>query len=106
MKLDKTTLSSIDFHSHLKARMSQRGVTANEVEGTLRDGWQAKDAKSGTEGKVFVFPYNAEWEGKTFAEKEVTVYYKFTGDKLVVLTVKARYGENFLKGGGEGANRI
>jgi len=86
--------------------MLQRGVSREEVERTLRDGWQARDAKEGTAGKVFVFPYNADWEGKRFAEKEVTVYYKLIGGKLVVLTVKARYGESFLKGGGDSANRI
>jgi hypothetical protein len=106
MNLDKINLSAIDFHPHLRARMFQRGVTRDEVERTLRDGWQAKDPKAGTAGKIFIFQYNADWEGKRFAEKEVTVYYKFAGGKLVVLTVKARYGEGFLKGGGEGANRI
>ena len=54
--------------------MLQRGVTKEEVQRTLDEGWEADDAKVGTAGKVFVFPYNAEWEGKTFAEKEVTVY--------------------------------
>jgi hypothetical protein len=82
MNLDKINLSAIDFHPHLR------------------------DAKAGTTGKVFVFPYDADWEGKCFAEKEVTVYYKRVNGELVVLTVKARYGESFLKGGGEGANRI
>jgi len=106
MNLDNIELSAIDFHPHLRARMFQRGVTSDEVERTLRDGWQARDAKAGTSGKIFIFQYNADWEGKRFAEKEVTVYYKFVRGKLVVLTVKARYGESFLKGGGEGANRI
>jgi hypothetical protein len=106
MKINKVELSATDFHPHLRARMLQRGVPREEVERTLRDGWQARDAKAGTAGKVFIFPYNADWEGKRFAEKEVTVYYKFVGGQLVVLTVKARYGESFLKGGGEGANRI
>jgi hypothetical protein len=99
-------LAPSDYHPHLEARMSQRGVTKEEVETTLDKGWEAGDAKAGTTGKVFVFPYDADWEGKCFAEKEVTVYYKRVNGELVVLTVKARYGESFLKGGGEGANRI
>jgi len=106
MNLNKIELLATDFHPHLKARMFQRGVTTEEVETTLRDGWQAKDAKAGTAGKVFVFAHNGEWEGKKFAEKEVTVYYKFIRGKLVLLTVKARYGDSFLKGGGGCANRI
>jgi len=99
-------LSSSDYHPHLEARMSQRGVTKEEVETTLDKGWEADDAKAGTTGKVFVFPYDADWEGKCFAEKEVTVYYKLIGGKAVLLTVKARYGKSFPRGGGGDANRV
>jgi hypothetical protein len=45
-----------------------------------------------------VFPYHAEWEGQLYKEKEVTVYYKILGSQLVLLTVKARYGKDFLRG--------
>jgi hypothetical protein len=86
--------------------MSRRGVTKEEVETTLDQWWEADDAKIGTAGKVFVFPYNADWEGKRFEEKEVTVYYKFIGGKDVLLTVKARYGKSFPRGGGGDANRV
>jgi len=100
MNIDKTKLTVSDFHPHLEARMTQRGVTKEELQTTLVKGWPADDAKAGTAGKVFVFPYNAEWLGKTFAEKEVTVYYKLIGGKVVLLTVKVRYGNSFPKGGG------
>lgn len=82
--------------------MQQRGVSLEEIEITINRGWNADNAKEGTIGKVFVFPYNTEWEGKHFEEKEVTVYYKCKGDKLVLLTTKARYGSNFSK---EGENK-
>ena len=43
-----------------------------------------------------VFPYHAEWEGRFYEEKEVTVYYRRrTDDALALLTVKARYGKIF-----------
>ena len=45
-----------DLHAHLKARMVQRGITREEIERTLNEGWEAKDAKSGTIGKVYIFP--------------------------------------------------
>jgi hypothetical protein len=45
-----------------------------------------------------VFTYNAEWEGKFFEEKEVTVYYKYKGEQFILLTAKARYGKGFKKG--------
>jgi hypothetical protein len=106
MNVEKTKLVVSDFHPHLEARMSQRGVTKEELQTTLVKGWEADDAKAGTAGKVFVFPYNREWVGKTFAEKEVTVYYKLIGGEVVLLTVKARYGNSFPKGGGEDANRV
>ena len=85
----------IDYHPHLLARMEQRGVTAEEIERTLREGWMALDAKPGTQGKVLVFEYQGEWLGNLFEEKEVTVYYKVIGRDLVVLTAKARYGRHF-----------
>jgi Domain of unknown function (DUF4258) len=87
-----------DLHLHLKARMRQRGVTRQEIEQILNQGWEATDAKPGTLGKVMVFPYHAEWEGQLYKEKEVTVYYKILGSQLVLLTVKARYGKDFLRG--------
>jgi len=78
--------------------MVQRGVTKEEIEKALANGWQADDAKPGTFGKVLVFPYNSHWEGEYFEEKEVKVYYKFIGDDFMLLTVKARYGKSFARG--------
>ena len=92
-------ISELDLHSHLKARMSQRGITIEEIERVLSDGWEAKDAKAGTLGKVFVFQYNTIWEGRMFEEKEVCVYYKVVRAKMVLLTANARYGKGFSKEG-------
>jgi len=82
-----------DIHPHIKARMLQRGISLAEIEETLIKGWDAGDAKEGTIGEVFVFPYKEEWEGKFFEEKEVTVYYKYKAERLVLLSAKARYGK-------------
>jgi len=49
-------------------------------------------------GKVLVFSYGAEWEGRFHDEKEVTVYYKVKDDQIVLLTAKARYGQGFPRG--------
>jgi hypothetical protein len=87
-----------DLHPHLKARMQQRGITRQEIERTLNEGWEATDAKPGTLGKVMVFSYQAEWEERFYEQKEVTVYYNSVGEDLVLLTVKARYGKDFLRG--------
>ncbi len=53
--------------------MSQRGVTLEEVQETLESGTDASDAKPGTAGRTLVFSYAAEWEGRFFESKEVTV---------------------------------
>ena len=95
MEGGKVRIIQADLHSHLRARMHQRGVIREEIERTLNEGWEATDAKPGTLGKVMVFPYQAEWEGQFYQEKEVTVYYKVTDEGLILLTVKARYGRGF-----------
>lgn len=71
--MDRIRITEADLHPHLRARMLQRGIRREEIERTLNEGWAALDAKPGTVGKVFVFPYHAEWEGQFFEEKEVTV---------------------------------
>jgi hypothetical protein len=86
-----------DLHPHLQARMQQRGVTCGEIERTINDGSLTTDAKPGTVGKVFVFPYAEEWEGVFYSEKEVTVYFKIVQNEIILLTVKTRYGRGFLK---------
>jgi len=96
MKLDDS-----DFHPHLRARMLQRGITKEEVEKVLNDGWEADDAKPGTLGKALVSSYRSDWEEKYFEEKEVRVYYKVVNDEFTLLTVKARYGKDFPKRGEE-----
>ena len=78
--------------------MNQRGVRLEEIQRVMNEGLQAADAKQGTLGKVLAFPYAAKWEEQFYREKEATVYYKVIGEAVVLLTVKARYGQNFQKG--------
>ena len=91
-------ITESDLHPHLKARMIQRGITLQEIEYTLNEGWQSFDAKPGTFGKTIVYSYQGEWDGHFFEEKEVTIYYKIIDGYIILLTVKARYGTNFLRG--------
>lgn len=94
-KGNRFRVAEADLHFHLRMRMQQRGVTREEIERTLNEGWEATDAKPGTLGKALAFPYAAEWEGEFYPEKEVTVYYKRVEEGIVLLTVKARYGREF-----------
>jgi hypothetical protein len=91
-------ISPKDLHPHLVARMRQRGVSREEIEQVLDRGRPAKDAKPGIVGKVAIFSDGIEWQGRLYAEKEVTVYYKLVARRLIVLTVKARYGSGFPRG--------
>lgn len=91
-------ITESDLHPHLKARMEQRGVTLEEIQRALDEGWRATDAREGTLGQVIVLPYAQEWEGSFYLEKEVTVYYKQTERGIILLTVKARYGNGFPRG--------
>lgn len=92
-------IKDTDIHHHLEARMLQRGINKEEIEITINKGWIAGDAKEETIGKTFVFSYNNYWEDNFYEEKEVTVYYKMKGEKIILLTTKARYGKSFKKGG-------
>jgi hypothetical protein len=92
---DALSITEGDLHAHLQARMAQRGVTLEEIQQVLRSGWQATDCRPGTLGKVLVLPGAAEWEGRFYDEKEVTVYYKVKDNRIILLTAKARYGHGF-----------
>jgi len=93
-------LTADHFHSHVRRRMEQRGVTEEEVRETINAGWEASDAKPGTDGRTLVFSYDETWEGTHYDEKEVTVYFKIEEDGLILLTVLARYGSDFPREGG------
>ena len=95
-----------DLHPHLQARMVQRGITVAEIRETLSAGWPTSDCRPGTLGKVFVFSYAAEWEGRFYDEKEVTVYYKVKDAQLILLTAKARYGRGFPRGARSDEDRV
>jgi hypothetical protein len=95
---DGIAISDADLHEHFMGRMLQRGVSIQEIQQALNDGWPAADAKPGTLGRTLVFTFGVEWEGQIYAEKEVTVYYKYTSGRLVLLTTRARYGKSFPRG--------
>jgi hypothetical protein len=75
--------------------MEQRGVTLAEINMVLQNGWACDDAKPGTSCRMLVFTHEQTWQGRIYAEKEVTVYFKLINNALIVLTVKARYGSDF-----------
>ena len=78
--------------------MRRRGVSVDEALATFRTGWPCVDARSGVDCRTQVFTYDNEWEGRWFAEKEVTVYFKYDEGELIWITTKARYGRGFPRG--------
>jgi hypothetical protein len=50
--LKRKKMIKVDYHPHLLTRMAQRGISPEEIERTLDVGWEATDAKPGTQGKV------------------------------------------------------
>ena len=52
-----------------KPKMHQRGITLEEIQQTLNEGWEATDAKPGTSGRVMVFRYEAEGKGSSTWKK-------------------------------------
>jgi hypothetical protein len=99
-------ISQSDVHAHLQARVAQRGVTLTEMQQVLDGRREATDCRPGTSGRVLVFSYQAEWEGRFYEEKEVTVYYKMKGEQIILLTVKARYGRGFARGADFDEDRV
>jgi len=67
-------ISKADLHPPLESSMHQRGVTFEEIKQVRAEGDKAAESKPGTLGKVLVFPSGAEWEGRYYQEKEITVY--------------------------------
>jgi hypothetical protein len=86
------------FHDHIRNRMRRRGVSEAEVEHTLRHGWQCGDAAGGRDCRTFVFALEAVYDGRWYAEKEVTVYYTQQAGETILVTVKSRYGSGFPRG--------
>ncbi len=77
---------------HVRERMSERGATEEEVRDTVLSGTPAP-AKEGRQARERVFPYNAKWQGRNYAQKRVRAIFVEEHDRLVVLTVYVYYGE-------------
>lgn len=86
-------ITNNDLHPHILKRMEERDISLNEINEVIEKGSRIKDAKPGTQGKSYIFTYRKEWCGKYYEEKEVTVHYKIRDNKIILLTVKARFGK-------------
>ncbi len=78
------------LHPHAKARLAERGVTAEEVAATVEAG-ERFPAKFGRVGFRRHFSYEKTWRGKRYATKQVEVFAVEEQDQWVVITLIARY---------------
>jgi hypothetical protein len=80
----------IVFPEHALERMEERGTSRHEVRTTIREG-EASDARHGRTEFTCTFPFEDEWNGTYYENKELTVYAADDGGDWIVVTVISRY---------------
>ena len=78
------------IHPHASERMAERGVSENEILGTLEHGerFPAKFDRSGFRRNI---PFDSDWHGRRYGIKQVEVYAVEEASEWIVLTVITRY---------------
>lgn len=79
----------VRLHPHAKSRLVERGATETEVVATVTAGEQFP-AKYGRTGFRRNFPFDAEWRGRLYGNKQVEAY-AVPEDGWLVITVIVRY---------------
>ena len=80
----------IRFTAHALERMAERGATREEVEYTILDG-DTFPARHGRTGFRHTVPFNALWNGRHYAHKQLTIYAIEEDEDWTVITVICRY---------------
>lgn len=81
---------AIEFTAHSLARMKTRGTDRQEVVlAILSGGWTR--AQGHRRECRMDFPYNADWNGKTYGTKQVNPIFALRGEGVLVITVKTFY---------------
>lgn len=84
------TSKPIRFSAHALGYAARRGFSAADVEDAIRTGtWSLADEGRYQSRKNF--PYNAEWNGKTYATRQVKPVFVETDTEIVVVTVYTFY---------------
>ena len=77
---------------HARDRMRERGASEDEVIAVLNQGEVLKSV-SGRKVKEMAFPFNAQWQGRSYEQKKVRVVYTEERDDLIVITVYTYFGK-------------
>ena len=83
-------MKAIRLSAHASSYIASRGFTEAEVEETIKESrWEP--AELGRMECRKVFPFNREWNGKLYANKEVRPIFEEEADEIVVVTVYTYY---------------
>ena len=83
-------MKKVIFTKHALKQANDRGVSLEEIEQALIDTlWQ--DVRYNRYSSIKVFEYNQIWEEVFYRQKEVKVIFTQEDDKIIVITVIARY---------------
>ena len=80
----------VHFHPHALDRMTERGVTEDEVKATVEQG-EKFPAKFGRTGFRRNFVFEDEWRGRYYRTKQVEAYAVREDSDWLVITVITRY---------------
>ena len=81
---------NVKLHPHAQARIMERGASEEEVVATDESG-EPIPAKFGRSGFRRNFPYNDQWRGKHYANKQVEAIAVRENDEWLVITVIVRF---------------
>ena len=77
---------------HTLERASERGASREEIIETIEKGVTIV-GKKGRLGKAMVFEFRSQWNGKTYLQKKIEVFYVVEGDAIITVTVYVYYGK-------------
>lgn len=83
-------MKPVRLTSHAYEQCAERGATELEVVQAVRLGTR-EPAKLGRDMCRYNLPFNQEWQGKTYAVKQVAPVIKEEPDEVVVITVYTFY---------------
>lgn len=81
---------AVRLHPHAVQRLSERGVTHDEVLATVEYG-ERFAAKFGRIGFRRNFAYNAVWRGRPYATKQVEAFAILENEDWLVITVIVKF---------------
>lgn len=81
---------AVRLHPHALARLQERGGTEQEVRLTVETG-ERFGAKFGRTGFRRNFSFGGEWQGKSYANRQMEAYAVQEGADWLVITVIVKY---------------